>query len=179
MTGMAADRLSEYWDIYNRRLQRVGQQQRRNPVRAGEFHLVVDAFIFNPAGEVLLQKRSPNKLNFPDCWDCSVGGSVVAGETITAAMHREMAEELGLDLPVTPADNYLLQPHSHWIEAWFAFQTDQPSSALTIQTEELQRVAYFDLPAAHEHLKQIGFNAYTQELQRAWAHIQQHSQIDS
>lgn len=168
---MAADRLSEYWDVYDRRLQRVGQQQRQDPVRPGCFHLVVDAFIFNPAGEVLLQQRSANKLNFPSCWDCSVGGSVVAGETITDAMHREMTEELGLDLPVSPADNYLLQPHSHWIEAWFAFQTDRQLADFTIQREELQRVAYFDLATAHDHLNQIGFNAYTIELQRAWEHV--------
>ncbi|MCH4124154.1 MAG: NUDIX domain-containing protein [Levilactobacillus sp.] len=168
---MAADRLSEYWDVYDRRLQRVGQQQRQDPVRPGCFHLVVDAFIFNPAGEVLLQQRSANKLNFPSCWDCSVGGSVVAGETITDAMHREMTEELGLDLPVSPADNYLLQPHSHWIEAWFAFQTDRQLADFTIQHEELQRVAYFDLATAHDHLNQIGFNAYTVELQRAWEHV--------
>ncbi|WP_125582503.1 NUDIX hydrolase [Levilactobacillus cerevisiae] len=170
---MAADRLGEYWDVYNRQLQRVGQQQRREPVQVGEFHLVVDAFIFNPAGQVLLQQRSPDKLNFPSCWDCSVGGSVVAGETITAAMHREMTEELGLDISVTPADNFLLQPHSHWIEAWFAFQTDWTVADFTIQTAELQRVAYFDPVNAHRHLQQIGFNAYTQELERARHHIQE------
>lgn len=168
---MAADRLSEYWDVYDRRLQRIGHQQRKEPVRPGTFHLVVDAFIFNPQGEVLLQQRSPNKLNFPSCWDCSVGGSVVAGETIAEAMHREMHEELGIDLPVTPADNYLLQPHSHWVEAWFAFQTDVSVSALTIQTEELQRACFFDLPTAHQHLSQVGFNPYTVELQRAWQHL--------
>lgn len=176
---MAADRLSEYWDVYNQRLQRVGQQQRQDPVRAGCFHLVVDAFIFNTAGEVLLQQRSPNKLNFPDCWDCSVGGSVVAGETITAAMHREIHEELGIDIPVSPADNFWLQPHSHWIEAWFAFQTDQTLADFTIQREELQRVAYFDRATAHEYLNQVGFNAYTAELTRAWDHLHQRQQAEA
>lgn len=169
---MAADRLGEYWDLYNHRLERIGRQQRQTPIRPGNFHLVVDAFIFNQAGEVLLQQRSPNKLNFPDCWDCSVGGSVLAGETITAAMHREMQEELHLDIPVTPADNYLLQPHSHWIEAWFAFQTNKTLKDFTIQTDELQRIAYFDRATAHQRLSQIGFNPYTRELQRAWTHIQ-------
>ncbi|PTM21588.1 NUDIX hydrolase [Lactobacillus sp. PFC-70] len=168
---MPADQLHEHWDVYNRQLQRVGDQLRENPVTPGHYHLVVNAFLFNPAGQVLLQQRALNKLNFPGYWDTSSGGAVKAGETIEEAMHREMTEELGFDHPVTAADNYRIMPHSHWVSAWFAFQTDWTTRDFTIQTAELQRICYFDFPAALDHLDQIGFDNCQLELRGAWEHL--------
>lgn len=169
---MPADQLHEHWDVYNRQLQRVGDQLRAEPVTPGHYHLVVNAFIFNTHHQVLLQQRSDDKLNFPGYWDTSVGGAVRAGETIETAMHREMVEELGFDHPVTAADNYRVMPHSHWISAWFAFQTDWTTSDFTIQTAELQRVHYYDLAAAVTRLQQVGFDSCQLELQAAWEHLQ-------
>lgn len=171
---MAADQLREQWQIYNRQLQRIGTRRREETLAPGEYHLVVNAFIFNPAGQVLLQQRSPDKLYFPNYWDSSVGGSVQAGETIMTAMHREIVEEIGWNVPVTAANNYLLTPHSHWVSAWFAFQTHRTAAAFTVQQSELQQVAFFDRSVAHDHLTQIGFDPYTVELDRAWQHLQKH-----
>lgn len=168
---MAADRLLENWQIYNRQLQCVGTRRREETLAPGEYHLVVNAFIFNAAGQVLLQQRSPDKLYFPSYWDSSVGGSVQAGENIEIAMHREMAEEIGWDIPVVASDNYLITPHSHWVSAWFAFQTQRTAADFTVQHDELQRVAFFDRADAHDHLHQIGFDPYTTELDRAWHHL--------
>ncbi|WP_407889636.1 NUDIX hydrolase [Levilactobacillus sp. N40-8-2] len=169
---MAADRLLENWQIYNRQLQRIGTRRRAETLAPGEYHLVVNAFIFNQRGQVLLQQRSPNKLYFPSYWDSSVGGSVQAGETIITAMQREMTEEIGWTVPVKSADNYLITPHSHWVSAWFAFQTTRTARDFTVQATELQRVAFFDRHIAHEHLHQIGFDPYTAELDRAWSHLE-------
>ncbi|MCH5465778.1 NUDIX hydrolase [Levilactobacillus tujiorum] len=169
---MPADRLLEKWQIYNRQLQCIGTRRREETLASGEYHLVVNAFIFNATGQVLLQQRSPDKLYFPSYWDSSVGGSVQAGENIETAIHREMLEEIGWRVPVKAADNYLIAPHSHWISAWFAFQTTRTADQFTIQHSELQRVAFFTRAEAHAHLKQIGFDPYTLALDRAWAHLQ-------
>ena len=170
---MVADRLTEHWDIYNHQFQRIGDRQRHETLASGEFHLVVNAFIFNTAGSVLLQQRVADKINFPNYWDCSAGGSVLAGETIEAGMQRELAEELGFHRTVTSADNFWIRSYSHWVEAWFAFQTTQSLSDLTPQHAELQRIAYFTPDVAERHLTQIGFNNYHLELKRAWTHLQQ------
>lgn len=168
---MPADQLTETWDIYNRQLQLVGHQHRATPVSAGHYHLVVSAFIFNLDGQVLLQQRSTNKLYFPGYWDTSAGGSVQAGETIETAMHRELVEELGWDVPIPAKANYRIVAHSHWINAWFALQTQRTARDFTIQREELQRVAYFPLATAQAHLHQIGFDDYHLELRQAQAHL--------
>ncbi len=59
-------------------------------------HRVVHVVVVNARGELLLQKRSPDKDVAPGKWDTSVGGHVAPGESIEAAVAREMKEELGV-----------------------------------------------------------------------------------
>jgi isopentenyldiphosphate isomerase len=59
-------------------------------------HPVVHLHVFNPAGELYLQKRPMHKDVQPGKWDTSVGGHVDYGETVEAALRREAFEELGL-----------------------------------------------------------------------------------
>ncbi|GLV60997.1 hypothetical protein KDH_78150 [Dictyobacter sp. S3.2.2.5] len=57
----------------------------------------VGALITNHEGRILVQKRSPDRKLFPNCWDI-IGGHVEAGETLTTALAREIREETGWDL---------------------------------------------------------------------------------
>ena len=49
-------------------------------------HPVVHIHIFNPAGDIYLQRRSMTKDIQPGKWDTAVGGHVDYGETIIEAM---------------------------------------------------------------------------------------------
>ncbi len=61
---------------------------------------VVAVIPVNPQGEVLLQQRDDRPdLLYPGCWTF-FGGAVEAGETPNEAIHRELVEELGTNLPV-------------------------------------------------------------------------------
>lgn len=46
--------------------------------------------------EILLQKRSPTKDLYPDCWDLSVGGHVNYGKSYVETAIKELKEELGI-----------------------------------------------------------------------------------
>jgi 16S rRNA (adenine1518-N6/adenine1519-N6)-dimethyltransferase len=59
-------------------------------------HRAVHLFVFNAAGELFLQRRSPWKDKHPSKWDSSAAGHVDSGETYVGAARRELAEELGL-----------------------------------------------------------------------------------
>jgi isopentenyldiphosphate isomerase len=59
-------------------------------------HRIIYVFVVNPAGNVLLQKRSAMVTNSPNTWDISVGGHVDEGESYLEAAKRELQEELGL-----------------------------------------------------------------------------------
>jgi 16S rRNA (adenine1518-N6/adenine1519-N6)-dimethyltransferase len=58
-------------------------------------HRAVHIFIFNHAGEILLQNRSPWKDRHPLLWDSSAAGHVEANEGYDEAAGRELLEELG------------------------------------------------------------------------------------
>ncbi len=63
-------------------------------------HRAVHVLIFNPAGEVFLQFRSPSKDRHPLKWDSSAAGHVNAGEEYDQTAARELREELGIETPL-------------------------------------------------------------------------------
>lgn len=87
----------EMWDVYDRKRQLTGRRHMRGEVMAkGDYHLVVNVWIQNANGEVLLTRRSSNK-GFPNMWECT-GGSALAGDDSLATAIREVKEETGLTI---------------------------------------------------------------------------------
>ena len=60
-------------------------------------HRAVYVAVFHPDGLLLVHRRSDVKDIWPGWWDISVGGVVAAGESWDDAVHRELAEEVGID----------------------------------------------------------------------------------
>ena len=90
----------EWFDILDETGAVIGRATREECHR-GDFllHPVVHVLVFNSAGMLLLQKRSESKDIQPGRWDTSVGGHLHSGETVNEALHREAAEELGIQGP--------------------------------------------------------------------------------
>jgi isopentenyldiphosphate isomerase len=59
---------------------------------------VAHLYLFDPKGRLYLQLRSAAKDRFPGCWDTSVGGHLIPGETPEQGLRREAREELGIEL---------------------------------------------------------------------------------
>ena len=55
--------------------------------------------IVDDDGRIFVQRRSPERRLFPNCWDI-VGGHVEPGETLDEALAREVAEETGWTVSV-------------------------------------------------------------------------------
>ena len=66
----------------------------------GILHRAFSLFIFNAAGEVLLQQRSASKRLWPLYWSNSCCSHPRGSETMEAATQRRLREELGVSCPL-------------------------------------------------------------------------------
>ena len=91
--------MEELFDVLNEKGEYTGKIETREKChKEGLWHKAVALFIINSKGQVLLQKRSSKKKMWPNMWDITGGGHVLAGEFGFQAIIREMKEELGIDL---------------------------------------------------------------------------------
>lgn len=91
-----ADAWEEVLDVVNGSNVIVGQERRDIVHKTGLLHRSVHVFVFNEAGEMLLQRRSPYKSLAPRLWDLSCAEHLSAGESFEDAAKRGLQEELGI-----------------------------------------------------------------------------------
>lgn len=137
-----ADKLGEHWDLLNKRREIIGQKKRGQAFSAGEWHLVVNATIFNFKHEILLQQRSFNKIGRPGEWDLETGGSALAGETSLDAIRREVKEEINLQYDFK-TENFV-ESFRNWpvFDDWYAIKVDLPLASFQIQKSEIEQIRY-------------------------------------
>ena len=91
--------MKEYFDVFNEKGEYTNKIETREVCHSkGLWHKAVAVFIINSNNQVLLQKRSPYKKLWPNCWDITAGGHVLAGEFGFQSIIREIKEELGLSI---------------------------------------------------------------------------------
>ncbi|MEU1849872.1 NUDIX domain-containing protein [Streptomyces sp. NPDC019990] len=78
----------------------LGVVDRDEAVLRGWPHRVATTVCRDPRGRVLVHRRAEHVSRFPGHYDWLVGGGVEAGETYEEAAARELAEELGVRVPV-------------------------------------------------------------------------------
>lgn len=88
----------ECLDIVDENDKIVGKDTRDNIYRKELDHnvRVINIFVFNSEGKLLLPKRSMDRRIFPGCFDFSCGEHVMSGEDYYQAAKRGLEEELGI-----------------------------------------------------------------------------------
>ncbi|MDE2149896.1 MAG: isopentenyl-diphosphate Delta-isomerase [Gammaproteobacteria bacterium] len=66
----------------------------------GKLHRAFSAFVFDRRGRLLLQRRAAGKRLWPGFWSNTCCSHPRRGETVEAAAHRRLVEELGFDCPL-------------------------------------------------------------------------------
>lgn len=132
--------MPELLDLYDENARKTGKIiVRGTPIRNGEYSMSVHMYIYNSAGQFLLQKRSMQKKSLPGIWSVTCG-AVSSGENSVEAGIREAREELGLTVTEEQFEfiGRIKRRHS-FINVYF-LKLDFDLSQLVLQKEEVDAV---------------------------------------
>jgi isopentenyl-diphosphate delta-isomerase type 1 len=124
----------------------------RSEVRAQKkSYRLVEVFVFNKDGQLLVQKRSETMKRFPGYFGASAGGHVDPGETYEEAAVREMKEELGIDehLEFVKKDKITYEGVTKFITL-FKCVTDKE---LKLDSSEVKSVRFMDISQIKNMIK--------------------------
>lgn len=78
----------------------IGTEEKIKTHEKGLLHRAFSVFVFNAAGELLLQQRSFTKYHSGGLWTNTCCSHPRPGEETLAAAHRRLKEEMGFDCPL-------------------------------------------------------------------------------
>lgn len=87
--------------------QEVGTEEKIKAHREGRLHRAFSVFIFNPAGEMLLQKRSRRKYHSGGLWTNTCCSHPRPGEAVEDAAKRKLRQEMGIRCRLQKAFTFL------------------------------------------------------------------------
>lgn len=153
----------ELLDVLDENGNLTGRAEERKIVHEqGLWHIHVGVWIMNQKGELLFQKRSPNKIINPNTWT-RTGGHVDSGETPIKGIQRETEEEIGVKIPLEKFENIGIDKvqiyfedkkiyNRHFVYNYFAM-VDYKLKDYKIQTEEVSDLKYMTIEEIEEARK--------------------------
>ncbi len=153
----------EYLDVLDTRGNPTGQKKTKAEIHeAGDWHRAVHVWIVNSKGELLIQKRSPEKDSHPNMWDISGAGHVSSGETPIMSALREVEEELGVSFPKEKFEHLFgltqqsIQKNGAWKNNEFndvyLIEADLNVNTLKLQKEEVAEVKFIPYKKFEEEI---------------------------
>jgi len=78
----------------------LGEMEKLLAHRTGRLHRALSVFVFNSRGELLLQRRSPEKYHSGGLWTNTCCSHPRPGEDVSDAAVRRLREEMGMECPL-------------------------------------------------------------------------------
>jgi isopentenyldiphosphate isomerase len=139
----AGQDLEEPFDVVDEQDRVIGRAPRREVHARRLRHRSIHVLVFNPKGQVFLQRRARTKDSCPGTWDSSCSGHLDAGEDYDTAAGRELHEEIGL-VPAMPPVRWLRLEASErtgWEFAWvYRLRSEGP---FTLNPAEIESGGWF------------------------------------
>lgn len=159
----------EIFDLYDKDRNKLNQTMVRGTMQPeNTYRLVVHICIFNDKKQMLIQQRQPNKSGWSNLWDVTVGGHAVAGDSSSMAAHRELMEEIGLDVDFSdkrPAltvhwKNPASTKNAQGFDDYYLLNMNVDEKSLTLQPEEVQAVKWASEEEILQMIKEKTFIPY-------------------
>ena len=88
--------LNDYVILVNEQDEEIGVCEKLKAHLDGTLHRAFSVFIFNDAGDLLLQQRHPGKYHSGGLWSNTCCSHPRPGEMVEDAAHRRLQEEMGM-----------------------------------------------------------------------------------
>ena len=146
--------MNEYFDVLTSNGEFTNEIASREECHEkGLYHKAVVVFIISTDGsKILLQQRSANKKLWPNLWDITAGGHVLANELGYQAVIRETKEEIGIDIEkedlefigCTTSENIKGNIINRHFNEYYVAYKDIDIKDIKLQLEEVQDIKWFD-----------------------------------
>lgn len=84
----------------------TGIMEKLQAHQMGLLHSAISVFVFNSKGQVLLQQRALSKYHSAGLWTNACCSHPRQGEAVSAAAHRRLDEEMGIDCEMEELFNF-------------------------------------------------------------------------
>ena len=168
--------MEEYFDVLNNKGDYTGKIESREKChKEGLWHKAVAVFVINSKGQVLLQRRSPNKKMWPNMWDMTAGGHVLSGEF--GFQSRECKEEIGIILDkrditfigCSISTNIKGDIINNHFNEYYIAKKEIDLNSLKLQREEVSEVKWMDKEEIINRIKE-NYNGITDK-EGCWEYL--------
>ena len=123
----------------------IGYKDRSSLTPNDRFRMCV-IWLEDDKGNVLIHKRSKEKVIRPGIWENAAGGGVSKGESYEEAAYKELSEELGItDVQLNfVAKNIIRTSSGERYCAWFKGVTNKKISELHLPPREVEEARWVD-----------------------------------
>ena len=170
--------MEELFDVLNEKGEYTGKVETREKChKEGLWHKAVVVFIINSEGQVLVQRRSAKKKMWPNMWDITAGGHVLAGEFGFESIIRECKEELEIELNknditfigATTSTNVKGEIVNNHFNEYYIANKELDETKLKLQEEEVSEVKWIDKNEIIEKIKN-NYNGITDK-EGCWEYL--------
>ena len=177
--------MGDYFDVLNKNGEYTGKVESREKCHEqGLWHKAVVVFIISKDNKkILLQQRSANKKLWPNMWDITAGGHVMADEFGYQAVIRETKEEIGVDIDkgdlefigATSSENIKGDIVNRHYNENFIVHKDIDLDNIVLQKDEVQDIKWFDSEELIRKIKN-NFEGLTDKA-GCWNHLMKYLEI--
>lgn len=159
----------------------IGSMEKIEAHEKALLHRAFSIFVFNDAGQMMLQRRALSKYHSPGLWTNTCCSHPRPGESLEEATNRRIVEEMGFECEMREVFNFIYTaPFDHGLteheldHVFMAIHNDDPS----INPEEVDSWKWMDVD---ELLKDVKENPdlYTVWFKIALAEMEQKGMLDT
>lgn len=169
--------MEEFVVLIDRNDNEIGVMEKQQAHVAGLLHRAFSVFVFNSAGELLIQQRAASKYHSPLLWANTCCSHPRKGESYLDAAHRRLREEMGFDCELEEKFHFIYKAKlgdrlfEHELDRVFAGTYNGPVNINKDEVENCRWVPWDELvedvknrPHKYTAWFKIIFNEYLEKL---------------